>query len=131
MANVLLDSTVLIDYLRGRPGSQERLRHVRDAGDTPYVCAISIEEVSRGLRPHEEDGFIGLTGGLEVAPLGIAEGRLAGFWRRSAAKRGRTLPQADALVAAAAVGVDACVVTGNVKDFTVKGLGVEHWPTGE
>jgi predicted nucleic acid-binding protein len=43
MARILLDSTVLIDALRGRPAA-ERVRHMRRAGDEPWVCVISIEE---------------------------------------------------------------------------------------
>jgi predicted nucleic acid-binding protein len=39
--------------------------------------------------------------------------------------------QADALIAAAAVGVGARVATGNPRDFSFPGLAVEHWPVGE
>jgi len=48
MARVLLDTTVLIDALRGRPAA-DRLRGLRRAGDVPFVCAINIEELVRGL----------------------------------------------------------------------------------
>jgi predicted nucleic acid-binding protein len=69
--------------------------------------------------------------GLVEVPLGIAEGRLAGWWRASYRKRGRTLEQGDCLIAAAAVGVGAHLATGNPKDFPMKGLAVEHWPVNE
>jgi predicted nucleic acid-binding protein len=130
MAPILLDSTVVIDYLRGRPAVHERLRSRFEAGDDLLVCAITVEEVSRGIRPREEDVFLELLDGLLVAPLGVAEGRLAGFWRRSGDRRGRTFSQSDALIAAAAVGAGASVATGNPKDFTMKGVTVEHWPVG-
>jgi predicted nucleic acid-binding protein len=45
-------------------------------------------------------------------------------------RRGRTLALADCLIAAAAVGIDATLATGNPKDFPMKGLTVEHWPAG-
>lgn len=131
MAAVLLDSSVVIDLLRGRPGAAARLRALRLAGDDPYVCAITVEEITRGLRPREDDGFLELLEGLLPAPLGIPEGRLAGFWKRTLAKRGRTISRSDALIAAAAVGVGARLATGNPKDFPMKGLVVEHWPAGE
>ena len=97
----------------------------------PYVCAITVEEITRGLKPREDDDAVVLFEGLRVAPLGIPEGRLAGFWRRAFAKRGRTLKQADCLIAAAAVGLSARLATGNPKDFPMKELTVEHWPVGE
>jgi predicted nucleic acid-binding protein len=69
--------------------------------------------------------------GFSVTPLGIAEGRLAGWWRQTARRRGRTLVQADVLVTAAAVGIGARLATGNPTDFPMTGLVVEHWPAGE
>ncbi|MCZ7534592.1 MAG: PIN domain-containing protein [Acidimicrobiia bacterium] len=131
MAAVLLDTTVLIDILRGRTGAVERLRGLRGSGDTPYVCAVNVEEVVRGLRPGEEERAATLLGGLWIAPLGLEEGRRAGAWRRDAARRGRTITQADCLVAAAAFGLGARLATGNPKDFTMAGVAVEHWPVGE
>src|SRR6478752_7548445 len=53
VARVLLDSTVLIDALRGRPAG-EHLRALRRQGDEPWTSAISIEEIWRGLLPGEE-----------------------------------------------------------------------------
>lgn len=66
-----------------------------------------------------------------MAPLGIEEGRLAGWWRQSHRKSGRAISQADALIAAAAVGIGGSLATGNPKDFPMRGLVVEHWPVGE
>lgn len=131
MGAVLLDTTVLIDHLRGRPGTRTRLRRLRERGDRVYVCAISVEEVSRGIKPKEEDELLELFEGVLVAPLGLSEGRLAGYWRRTHARKGRALSQPDALIAAAAAGVDASLATGNPKDFPMRGLSVEHWPVNE
>ncbi|MGQ0669684.1 MAG: PIN domain-containing protein [Actinomycetota bacterium] len=130
MGTVLFDSTVLIDLLRKKPGAVARLVRLQDAGDTPCVCAVSVEEITRGLRPSEDDDAIALFEGLEVAPLGIPEGRLAGFWRRSFARRGRTLSQADCLIAAAAVGIGARLATGNPRHFPMRSIEIEHWPVG-
>lgn len=130
MARVLLDSTVLIDALRGRPAA-ERIRALRRAGDVPFVCAISVEEIWRGLHPGEEAVVNRLFRGLRTAPLGRAEGELAGRWRREHAERGVTLHQADCLIAAAAVGVGAVLGTGNPADFPMPGVVVDVWPVGE
>ncbi len=130
VGRILLDSTVLIDGLRGRPAA-ERVRRLRRSGDEPWVCAVSIEEIWRGIRPGEEPLARRLFQGLRVAPLGVAEGERAGTWRREHAERGRTLHQADCLIAAAASGVGASLATGNPADFPQDELTVVHWPTGQ
>ncbi len=131
MSAILLDTTVLIDLLRGRSGSTTRLRALRTAGDQPYVCAINVEEVVRGLRVPEVGAASALFAGLRIAVLGDVEGWRAGEWRRDSAARGSTLTQADCLVAAAAASIGGRIATGNPKDFSMAGLIVEHWPSGE
>ncbi len=129
VARVLLDSTVLIDALRGKPAA-ERVRLMRRRRDQPWVCVISIEEIWRGLHDHERRDAQRLIHGLRLAALGKEEGVLAGTWRRDFAGQGTTLHQADCLIAAAAVGIDASLATGNPDDFPMSELTVEHWPIG-
>jgi predicted nucleic acid-binding protein len=128
VARVLLDSTVLIDALRGRPAA-ERLRQLRRSGDQPWVCAVTVEEIWRGHEDSEAPALGRLFRGLRVAPLGAAEGERAGRWRRDFAAQGVTLHQADCLIAAAAVGIGATLATGNPKDFPMA-VAVDHWPVG-
>jgi predicted nucleic acid-binding protein len=130
MARVLLDTTVVIDALRGR-GAAARVRGLRSAGDQPYVCAITVEETVRGLRPVEEPDARHLFAGLRMVPLGEREGWQAGEWRRAFAQRGQTLSQPDCLIAAAALAVGARLATGNPQDFPMEELAVEHWRVGE
>lgn len=127
---LLLDSTVLIDVLRGRPAAR-RLLALRDTGELPFLCAVNAEEVERGVRPEEVAAASLLFAGLRPAPLGVPEGVLAGQWRREHAARGITLGQGDCLIAAAAYGVGATIATGNPKDFPMPDVRVEHWPVGE
>lgn len=127
---VLLDTTVLIDLLRGRPGAVDRLHALRLAGDQPHACAINVEEIARGLREQEEEAARALFGGLRIVPLAADEGWRAGTWRRTFAAQGKTLAQADCLVAAAALSIGGRLATGNPKDFPMPGLVVEHWPVG-
>ncbi|MEA2622491.1 MAG: hypothetical protein QOH61_1401 [Chloroflexota bacterium] len=131
MAAILLDTTVLIDLLRGRPGAARRLRERASVGDVACVCAINVEEVTRGLRPAEQDVAGSLFEGLRIVPLGTAEGVRAGEWRRSFALRGQTLSQADCLIAAAAVTIGGHLATGNPRDFPMEELTVTHWPVGD
>jgi predicted nucleic acid-binding protein len=135
MAVVLLDTTVLIDILRGRPETAARVRALRRAGDRPCVCAVNMEETTRGLRPSEHDSAQRLFAGLRTAPLGKRQGIEAGEWRRGLARRGRTVAQAESLIAAAAHSMGAALATANVKDYPsgqppMEGLAVQHWPAG-
>lgn len=129
MAPLLLDTTVLIDALRGRQAA-EWLRELRGEGAPPYICAVNVEEVWRGTKAGEEEAVGRLLTALRIAPLGRAEGERAGRWRARFAADGVTLSQADCLIAAAAVGVGARLATGNPRDFPMDELGVEDWPVG-
>ncbi len=126
----VLDSTVLIDFLRGRP-AVERVAAVRRSGDVAATTAINVEEIVRGLRAAETDAARRLFTGLVVLPVGSRAGWQAGTWRRDFAARGVTLWQADCLVAATAMMHDATLATGNPKDFPMGQLEVEHWPVGQ
>jgi predicted nucleic acid-binding protein len=125
----VLDSTVLIDFLRGRP-VVKRVEGLRDAGGVPATTAINVDEIVRGLRTGEEPAARSLFEGLAILPLGRRVGWRAGEWRREFAARGITLYQADCLVAGAAWVHKAVLVTGNPKDFPMEGVTVEHWPVG-
>jgi predicted nucleic acid-binding protein len=126
---LLLDTTVLVDALRGRDAAA-RLRGLHESKEIPWICAVNVEEVLRGIREHERAVTMRLLRGLHLAPLGRAEGTRAGDWRRDFATKGITLSQADCLIAAAAVGVRARLATGNPKDFPMPELEVEYWPVG-
>lgn len=127
---LLLDTSVLIDALRGR-GAGERLRGLRTSGaSTPWICAINVEELYRGVREAEEAALRRFLGGFRLAPLGREEAELAGRWRRDLARGGVTLGQADCMIAAAAVGIGARLATGNPKHFPMPELVVDHWPAG-
>lgn len=126
---LLLDTTVLIDALRGR-SARDRLLALRASASAPWVCAVNIEEVTRGLRESERAAAKRLFDGLRIAALSRHEGERAGGWRRQFAARGVTLSQADCLIAAAALTVDARLATGNPRHFPMTELEVEHWPVG-
>lgn len=125
----LLDSTVLIDYLRGRPAVQ-RVRALHEAGETVVTSAINAEEIVRGLREPEQEAARALFAGLAVLPVTERDAWRAGTWRREHAARGRALWPADCLIAAAALHAGARLATGNPKDFPMLPGQVEHWPVG-
>jgi predicted nucleic acid-binding protein len=128
---VLLDTTVLIDLLRGRPGAIQRLGSLRRHPGVPCTTAVNVEEIHRGLRVDERAAADQLFDGLRVVEIGRGEGELAGGWRREHAARGITLAQADCLIAAAAVTGAIPLATGNPKHFPMTELDLQHWPVGD
>lgn len=129
MSGIVLDTTVLIDVLRGRP-AVERLEALSRQRVPLLTTAINVEEIVRGLRPTEQDAADRLFTAVVVLRVGRQEATLGGAWRRDHARRGITLHQADCLVAACAVSVGARLGTGNPKDFPMPDLEVEAWPVG-
>ena len=127
---LLLDSTVLIDVLRGRPAAR-RVLDAAAAGVPLLTTAINVEEIVRGARAAELPSVDSLFDGLVVLEVTAQDGRLAGQRRGELARRGVTLHQADCLIAACAVRAGARLATGNPKDFPELDVVVEHWPVGE
>ena len=125
----ILDSTVIIDYLRGRP-AVARVNALERTGDVAATTAINVEEVVRGLREDEIGSARRLLRGLVVLPVEARAAWQAGQWRREFATRGITLSQADCLIAATASTRSASLVTGNPRHFPMSGVAVEHWPVG-
>lgn len=129
MCALVLDTTVLIDALRGRPAAA-RLRDLAARREVLLTTAINVEEIVRGLRASEHNAADALLTAIRVLPVREPDARKAGAWRRDHAARGRTLHQADCLIAAVTSGIGARLVTGNPKDFPMAELVVEEWSPG-
>jgi predicted nucleic acid-binding protein len=123
---LVLDTTVLIDALRGRSAA-DRVESLLIADELLLTTAINVEEIVRGLRPSEQEALESLLAGLRIVPIRRQEAERAGRWRREFAGRGITLHQADCLIAAAALSAGGRLATANVKDFPMPELTVEEW----
>lgn len=119
----LLDSTVLIDHVRGLPAAVEIVRSLFSEPNDLLVCDVVVTEaLSKG--PDEEIAIIGrLIDALEYVATDPDAARWAGASRR---RGGRTSPRtvSDALIAGVAWSFDATVVTRNPKDFEAQGIPV-------
>jgi len=56
MTNYLLDTTVIIDYLRGRPEVVGLIKRLFAEGSSLGCCPINIIEVYAGMRKKEREG---------------------------------------------------------------------------
>lgn len=123
----LLDTTFVIDHLRGDPIAIERLAAIVDNGDEPFVCDIVACEAWTGAHEDSDPDLVGLLRFVEFIQAGPAQAWRAGRWRADALRGGRTLSAADALIAASAEAIDAAVLTRNVRDFALTSARVESY----
>jgi len=124
---LILDSTFVIDHLRGDKGARDRWHRMFEEGDQPVVTEIVVCEVRTGLRAADEpflDRFLAPT---EFVQPGRETAMLAGLWRAEVGASGRTLGLPDALIAAAAFHLRGGVVTRNVRDLALTPVRVETY----
>jgi predicted nucleic acid-binding protein len=119
---LLLDTTVLIDILRGRLDRRRLLAGLVERGDHLATASINVGEVFGGLRPTEETGADVFLRTLEVYPLTAALARDAGVLQYAWARKGKTLSLPDTIVAATALEHGLTLMTDNRKDFPMAEL---------
>lgn len=122
----VLDSTVLIGYLRETPSIASRLRQRLGEGHTLATTCVNLAEVERGLRPRERRRAMAFLDGLRYLVTDREAARRAGQYQAEWGKRGQTIHTPDALVAGTARTHGAVLLTHNLDDFPMKDLRVEH-----
>lgn len=121
MAKVLLDSDVLIEWLRGHEPFVRRIRTLIETHAQLFWTPVSIAEVFAGVRRGEEDDVASLFLLLEPVSITPEIGRKAGGFLKSYAKS-HGLELGDALIAACASTEELSLWTLNRKHYPMKGL---------
>jgi predicted nucleic acid-binding protein len=113
---IVLDTTVLIDVLRGIGPAFEYLMGVTD----PVCSEVTRIEVLRGIRRRERDVVEDLMRAITWVPVDEAVARRAGeFGRRWHRSHALTTP--DLVIAATADQLAAELATSNVRHFPMFG----------
>ena len=120
--NVLLDTNVLIDVLRGKQDVLAALGKLVSEGHTLATAAINIGEVYAGMLPHEEARTERFLGSLDCYVMTATIGKHAGKLKNEQARQGKTLSLADMIVAATTLQHGAVLMTANRKDFPIDAL---------
>ncbi len=112
----LVDTSVLIDYLRGHQGAAAVLERERVAAPL-QASEITRLEVLAGMRPTEERPTRSLLSTLVWHPVDeqVAEG--AGVLGREWLRSHHTIDAADLAIAATAAQLGARLLTRNVRHF--------------
>ena len=110
----LVDTDVLIDYIRGNPKAANFLENT---DISLLISAISVAELYAGVREGKEreeiESFISA---FEFIPLSLEISKKGGLFRRDYGKS-HGLGFADSLIAASAIHTDSTLVTLNTKHF--------------
>jgi predicted nucleic acid-binding protein len=111
---LLLDTDVLIDFLRGQPQAVQLLE---DTDCEFHVSAVSVAELYVGVRDGREREVLDqLVGVLRTIEISTEIAQQAGLWRREYGKSHGT-GILDALIAACADALQIPLATLNVKHF--------------
>jgi len=125
--NLVIDSSFVIDHLRGNLDAATRWARVFTAGDQPFITEIVVCEVRAGLRGADEHFLSAFLLPIEFVQPGPDAAMQAGRWRYAAHEEGRTLSLPDALIAAAAESLGAAILTRNIRDFSLTPVPVETY----
>ena len=110
----LLDTDVLVDYLRG---SGQAVRFLKETQEHLLVSAVSVAELYAGVKGEEEEAQLAsFIASFELVEIDLAIARQGGLFRNQYF-RSHGVGLADGLIAASAVQCDACLITLNQKHF--------------
>ena len=125
---LLLDTDVLVDYLRGR---EEAAAYLEARTETLLISAITVAELYAGVREGEESRRLAqFLGAFEIIPLNAEIARQGGLYRRDYGP-GHGVGLADALIAASAALHQARLVTLNARHFPMVEVEVAYTKTSE
>lgn len=111
-----MDTSVLIDVLRGEATAAEVLRNARLAGPL-HASEVTRLEVLAGMRPQEEAATRALLAAFIWHPLDDQVAEVAAEFGRRWLPSHRGIDSADLAIAATAALLDAALLTRNVKHF--------------
>ncbi len=115
---VLLDTDVLVDFLRGHAGADAC---IEEYADRVILSAVTVAELYAGVRGGEEDpeqtALAELLSQFRIVAVSGAVAKLGGLYKRDyGAKHGLGL--ADAVIAA----------TATLEEASLKTLNTRHYP---
>lgn len=113
MGPVLVDTDILINFLRGRELAKEFLLAQLENG---ILCSvITAAEIYPGMKPHEQERTKELLDNLEAIPVTLAIAEKAGSYKGAIKSHAPELD--DCLIAATAHFHNATLATGNDRHY--------------
>lgn len=128
LSRYLLDSTVLIDHLRGVEEVSSYVLGLLQDGHVLATSCVNVAEVERGLAEKQRRSAAAFIDRLTFLDTTREAAVRAGRYQVEQARRGRTIHTADALIAGTARVHGAIVLTDNVGDFPMDDVRVTAPP---
>lgn len=118
----LLDTDVLIAYLRGYTETVSLLKELTEKGADFSVSAVTVVEIEAGIRDKEKEKTYELLDLFEICPLDISTAQLGGSFLRKYRGKGISLSLADVIIGATAVIQDLILVTYHTRHYPMAGI---------
>ena len=115
--SVLVDSSVLIDHLRGDTRAVNLLKTLFAENGRVWAATPTRTEILAGVRDRELTGVADVFALLSWVDIGVAIADAAGELARQFRRSHSTIDTTDYLIAAAAASIGARLVTLNVRHF--------------
>jgi len=119
----LIDTDIVIDFLRRREYALELLKHWSNNG-LIAVSTLTHLEIYQGMKINEEavtnsflDDMISIAVDVQIA-------RQAGVMMRNLRSKGKTMSIGDAIIAATALDINVPLLTNNTQHYIYQGLKV-------
>ncbi len=124
MAEYLLDTSIIIDHMRGSKEVNSYLEDIAQRGDIAGCCCINIAEIYAGMREKEKtDRFIESLNYFEATK---ETAKLAGEFRQRYFKKEKTLATTDVITAATALTYNLTLITKNIQHYPFPELRIEE-----
>lgn len=114
---ILLDTSVLIDHLRGFEAATAYLEEVKSRGDEPWSVTVVRTEVLAGMQPRNEESTRAFLSEIDWLDVDPALADRAGDLARQYLKSHPGVDTIDYIVAASADALEAQLATTNLKHF--------------
>lgn len=122
MKKVLVDTDILIDFLRGKEAARDYL--IGNIQDVAFCCSvITVAEIYAGMLEKEREKTLALLDGFFILPVTLEIAEAAGSFKRSV--KSHALELDDCLIAATSFIEKAVLATRNRKHYPMKDLEVE------
>lgn len=114
---IVVDTSVLIDHLRGEDAARDALRHATADGERLAASVLTRVEVLAGMRPHEETATRRLLDSLDWIEVDQDLAERAGMLANRYLRSHPGIDPVDYVIAATVEHLDARLWTRNVRHF--------------